>query len=292
MSTVSLCIGLNSRVCDLSMLAAGNITTVQIGDLSLTDSVSDYTRRLLSQVSAIEKYNVRKALLLPLVAPEGDQGKMERIIKEACDAGVDEIVANSLGEILTVRRLHANVTVTASDFVCCYCGQDGLVLKDYGVSRVRLSPEMSFAQVSALASNSPLALQAVVHGHITLGVLQEFSRREAFAERNGPFSICAETGGETLFQVHGTEIVSERRLDLLGQVSDFHEIGVSDFFIDARFLDNDDIGSVCDAFASRLAEMMTRGNDARQLGVTKNPETENLLCNGWFYGKAGIGDSR
>jgi collagenase-like PrtC family protease len=240
-------------------------------------------------------YDVQKALLLPVVAPNGDQRLLEAIILAVYNAGVDEIIANSLGEIRTVRRLGIDVALTASDLVCCYCVQDAMVLKDYGVSMVRLSPELSFKQVSALASGTPVALQMIVHGRITLGVLQEFSCFEACAYKDVPFVLCSENGSKALFQIYGAEIVSARCLNLLEHIADLKEAGISNFFVDARYLAEGDIKTICAAFGQSPPELANAGDAVIRTKLTQDLEaipSGCSFCNGWFHGKPGIGDFR
>lgn len=295
MSTINLCLGLNSRINDLLFITEIDVTTIQIGDLCISDDVDSYIQRFISQISKIDSCNIQKALLLPLVAPSGNKELLEAIILAACDAGINEIIANSLGEIRTVRRLGIDAALTASDFVCCYCLQDVKVLQDYGVNRVRLSPEMSFGQISALASKAPIPLQVTVYGRIILGVLQEFSRLEACEGTNDPLMVCNESDSEVLFQIHGNEIISERSLDLLGHINDFEKVGISEFFIDARYLDERNIKTACGVLDKSSSKLTTIGDDATIINAMRDLETiptHDSFCNGWFHGKPGIGDFR
>ncbi len=295
MNTISLCLGLNSRVNDLLFLAGIDVTTIQIGDLCISGNIDSYIQRLVAQIGRIDGYNIQKALLLPLIAPSGNKELLQEIILAACDAGVDEIIANSLGEIQTVRRLGVDAALTASDFVCCYCSQDARVLQDFGVSRIRLSPEMSFAQISALASKAPIAFQVIIHGHITLGVLQNFARREAYINKNGTLLACKESSNDVLFQIRENEIISERSLDLIEHIIDFENVGINDFLIDARYLDERNIKTACGVLGKLSSKLTTIEDDATRINARQDLETipaHDSFCNGWFHGKPGIGDFR
>lgn len=294
MNTRSVCIGFNSTK-DLSFVNEKNLTMIQVGDLTILDDVDIYVQRLSLQLKTIDRHNARKVLLLPLFAPDGNNNVVTRIIEAAYEAGIDEIVANSLGQINTVRKLYPGILLTASDYVCCYCVSDALVLQDFGVARVRLSPEMSYPQIAALASNAPIDLQVIVYGCLTLGVLQEFSRSELRDERDVPFSICATRGGKALFRINGSEIVAEHCINLLDNISDFERIGIPSFFIDARFLDDNEIALVCDSFMKSLLETTRISkNIAEKLTIpnTEKLRPERSFCNGWFHGNPGIGDFR
>ena len=293
MRPTDLCIAVGSSACDLSFLSGADTTVVQVGDLCVPGDVSNYAQRIARQLQEIASYGMRTALLLPLAPPDGDRAALESIVTAACGAGVSEIVANSLGEIRTVRELHADLVLTASDFVCCYCVQDAFALRDYGVSRVRLSPEMDFAQVSALASKAPIGLQVIAFGRVTLGVLQDFSRLQACAGSDARVTVCAETGGEALFQLHGAEVVSARVLNLLDQIPTLRDAGISSFFVDARFLDRDNITQVYKAYHGSLMESTHTSDDLSLIGLKRDSDKPPLgiaFCNGWFYNKPGIGD--
>jgi len=274
-----------------SRLLEGNSASfIQVGGLLVRPDFRAHWARVRSQAEKAKEYGHRVVVLLPLLQGGHSDVRLMRLLDSAVGVWADEVVASSLGSLWGLGKRDLPCPVTAGDFVKCFCSADAEVIADLGASKIRVTFEMNRGQVSRLAENSPIPLQATVHGRVTLGVLQDFAQNTLGAGTE-TLVLAGVKGGGALYEVHGKEMVSARSLMLLAQLGELRSVGVRSFLIDARYLTEKHAECALRSYGLALKAVETGEASADLLAALADSVRETLLntefCNGWFFGKPG-----
>ena len=149
--------------------------------------------KLIDAVDYAHQMGVKIYITANTIIKDEEIGDFLNYIDFLYEIGVDAVILQDLGMIDIISKripdleLHASTQMTAST------AQDILFLKELGVSRVVLSRELSYDEISAIKTETNFEVEAFVHGALCVS----YSGKCLFSSMNGMRSgnrgMCAQT---------------------------------------------------------------------------------------------------
>ena len=148
--------------------------------------------KLIDAVDYAHQMGVKIYITANTIIKDEEIGDFLNYIDFLYEIGVDAVILQDLGMIDIISKripdleLHASTQMTAST------AQDVLFLKELGVSRVVLSRELSYDEISAIKTETNVEVEAFVHGALCVS----YSGKCLFSSMNGMRSgnrgMCAQ----------------------------------------------------------------------------------------------------
>ena len=148
--------------------------------------------KLIDAVDYAHQMGVKIYITANTIIKDEEIGDFLNYIDFLYEIGVDAVILQDLGMIDIISKripdleLHASTQMTAST------AQDVLFLKELGVSRVVLSRELSYDEISAIKAETKVEVEAFVHGALCVS----YSGKCLFSSMNGMRSgnrgMCAQ----------------------------------------------------------------------------------------------------
>ena len=148
--------------------------------------------KLIDAVDYAHQMGVKIYITANTIIKDEEIGDFLNYIDFLYEIGVDAVILQDLGMIDIISKripdleLHASTQMTAST------AQDVLFLKELGVSRVVLSRELSYDEISAIKTETNIEVEAFVHGALCVS----YSGKCLFSSMNGMRSgnrgMCAQ----------------------------------------------------------------------------------------------------
>ena len=184
---------------------------------------------------------------LPALAP---------LLRALRDAPADEVYVHHLGALRVVREF-TDLPVQSDFSLLAFNALAIRELADLGFSRATLSPELNFSQIEALARNSVMPLECIVHGRVELMVsaycaLGSFLGNVGAGKCSAPcvkgrFFLKDRTGAlfpvvtDAGCQMH---VLNAKTLSMMTNAGRFARIGIDRLRIDGRYMTAREIGEV------------------------------------------------
>lgn len=133
-----------------------------------------YSHRFISSQSYMEVLEYVKAhdKIVDFNTPRIVRGKfveqLHSMMKEWSKMSVDAVHVHNIGSLYMAKKESLPIQ---SDFsLITYNRQAAAEMKELGVIRTTLSPELNFQQIAAFAAESPLPVECIIHGRLELMV--------------------------------------------------------------------------------------------------------------------------
>jgi len=164
-------------------------------------------------------------------------------------------------------------------------------LKTVGLKRLVFPLELSFESMKTIRENCDIHVEAFAYGNMPLAFSWRCFTSRAFGRlksnclhdcRKFPEGMLIEDlNHKPLFKLNGTQILSAKCLNLIGEVDRLKDAGIDTLRISPQY---GITGAVADIFNKRINGEITAGKAMDML----TPLEKTGFCNGWHYDKAGI----
>ncbi|MFH1751589.1 MAG: peptidase U32 family protein [archaeon] len=119
-------------------------------------------------VSYCHENKVKAFLTLNSLVFESDLSKVDRILKNAGNAGIDAVIVSDFGVLSLAKNygleVHLSTQTSTSNSVACK------LVKKLGVKRVILARELNLNEIKKLEKNTSVELECFVHGSMCISV--------------------------------------------------------------------------------------------------------------------------
>ncbi|OIP83349.1 MAG: protease [Porphyromonadaceae bacterium CG2_30_38_12] len=220
------------------------------------------------------QYHAKVFVALNTVLTDSQLAQAQKLIGQLYEAGADALIVQDMGILkldLPPIALHAstqtdNRTVVKVRF-----------LQQVGFSRVVLARELSLAQISEIASQTDVALEAFVHGALCVSYSGQCYMSEAMCGRSAnrgqcaqycrlPYSLEDATGNILVKNKH---LLSMKDLDLSEHLEEMMLAGVQSFKIEGRLKDEDYVKNITAYYRSKLDNILGKSTKFRQASAGK-----------------------
>ena len=211
--------------------------------------------KLIDAVDYAHQMGVKIYITANTIIKDEEIGDFLNYIDFLYEIGVDAVILQDLGMIDIISKripdleLHASTQMTAST------AQDVLFLKELGVSRVVLSRELSYDEISAIKAETKVEVEAFVHGALCVS----YSGKCLFSSMNGMRSgnrgMCAQPCREPYKATVENKplldkeyVFSTKDLNTLDILEDLIDAGIDSLKIEGRMKRSEYVFAVTSAY--------------------------------------------
>lgn len=221
--------------------------------------------KLIDAVDYAHQMGVKIYIAANTIIKDEEIGDFLNYIDFLYEIGVDAVILQDLGMIDIISKripdleLHASTQMTAST------AQDVLFLKELGVSRVVLSRELSYDEISAIKAETKVEVEAFVHGALCVS----YSGKCLFSSMNGMRSgnrgMCAQPCREPYKATVENKplldkeyVFSTKDLNTLDILEDLIDAGIDSLKIEGRMKRSEYVFAVTSAYRQAIDNVIMK----------------------------------
>lgn len=159
---------LNVHVADLASLITAcqnGADTIYIGGEVAKPGIPWTLKTMAQAVEEANKYNVKVVITTPRIAMERECGELEQFFSTLSQVNPHGIMIGNLGT-LSLARQFSKLPLQAEFSFNVFNHKTAQFLKNNEVQKATISLEATYEQIIALAENSQLPLELIVHGSL------------------------------------------------------------------------------------------------------------------------------
>lgn len=284
------------RVTDISAYDA-----IYLGDFSCAEYPNNYSSNADVLAEAVEHIHaLGKKCYLRLYAVPGnhDLPWVRNHLRAALQLPFDGFEVHNMGLLRVLREMECQAPVHLGVFGNLYTHETARVIKDYGVTRVYPSPELSLKEIIYIREEAPMEVLAPVHGKIPLVISETCFIME---HTDGGASECnfycskdhwLERGsGDWSLKDTGRMTLSGKDLCMLEHLPEMLARGLTAFYVQSHGEGPEYVSQVGAIYRAAL-EKAEAGQPAGEAKLTQwlsqlGALARKGLCNGYYFESAG-----
>ncbi len=190
---------------------------------------------LKNAVDYCHLHNVKCHITVNTLVRDDEIDSVKETVKRTCALGADALILQDLAVARIVREICPEVEMHASTQLSTGTPEGLKLLKELGFSRAVLPRELSLEQIKKIAANSPLELEAFVHGALCMCVSGQCLLSAMLGSRSGNRGLCAQPCRLPFAAENGTgSDLSLKDLSLIDEIKTLSDIGVCSYKIEGR----------------------------------------------------------
>ena len=208
-------------------------------------------------VQYAHQFRVKVLVALNTVLTDDQLPEAEKLIWEIYNTGADALIIQDMGILklnLPPIALHAS-TQTDNRTV-----EKVRFLQDVGFSRVVLARELSLKQITEIASQTDVELEAFVHGALCVSYSGQCYMSQANCGRSANRGQCAQycrlpyhlLDADDTMLVKSKHLLSLKDLDLSDSLEEMMDTGINSFKIEGRLKDADYVKNITAYYRKKL----------------------------------------
>lgn len=229
---------------------------------------------------------VKVYMTLNTLATDRELTKVERLAKNASRLGVDAILVQDLGVLRAVKQAVPDMTIHASTQMSIHSLEGVQMAAELGAARVVLSRELSRDNIAYICKNSPVEIEAFVHGALCMSYSGQCYMSAVIGKRSGNRGVCAQPCrlGYSLDGVAGNPL-SLKDYCLADEIKELEKCGVKCLKIEGRMKRPEYTGIVTKIYADAIRE--SRKPDDEEMRLLAMAFSRQGFTDGYFKGKKG-----
>lgn len=178
---------------------------------------------------------VKTYLTLNTLVSDGEIKTVYKIIERACAAGIDALILQDLAAVKIASAAAPGMALHASTQMSVQTLEGIKNLQELGFKRAVLPRELSKSETEYLCKNSPIELEAFVHGALCMSVSGQCLMSAVLGSRSGNRGACAQPCRLPFSAgAKGRCDLSLKDLSLLSHAKELSDMGVLSFKIEGR----------------------------------------------------------
>ena len=181
---------------------------------------------------------------------------IDRFVEVLANAGVDGVIVQDLGVVERIHNICPDMPVHASTQMTVHNLAGVKRLEEMGISRVVLSRELSFEDISYIAQNCNAELEVFVHGAMCMSYSGQCLMSSMLGGRSGNRGKCAQPCRLSYHSGDGKDkfYLSLKDMSLAGHLEKLQSIGVASLKIEGRMKGEEYISSVVGTYRKCIDE--------------------------------------
>lgn len=229
-------------------------------------------------------HNVKCHITLNTLVKDDELDEVISTIKRTCSLGADALILQDLAAAKLVREICPEVHMHASTQLSTGTPEGLKLLKELGFSRAVLPRELSLEQIKKIAENSPLELEAFVHGALCMCVSGQCLLSAMLGSRSGNRGLCAQPCRLPFAAENGTGTdLSLKDLSLIEEINELSSVGVCSFKIEGRMKRPEYVAAAVTACRESLENIYT----AERKDELKSLFSRSGFTKGYYENKLG-----
>ena len=229
-------------------------------------------------------HNVKCHITLNTLVKDDELDEVISTIKRTCSLGADALILQDLAAVKLVSEICPEVQMHASTQLSTGTPEGLKLLKKLGFSRAVLPRELSLEQIKRIAENSPLELEAFVHGALCMCVSGQCLLSAMLGSRSGNRGLCAQPCRLPFAAENGTGTdLSLKDLSLIEEINELSSVGVCSFKIEGRMKRPEYVAAAVTACRESLENIYT----AERKDELKSLFSRSGFTKGYYENKLG-----
>lgn len=180
-------------------------------------------------------HGVRAHITLNTLVSDDELKNLAETLKRTCREAADALILQDLGVIRLARTLYPDLPRHASTQMTVGTPAGLRLLASRGFSRAVLPRELMKTEIAELSENTPLELEAFVHGALCMCVSGQCLLSAMLGSRSGNRGLCAQPCRLPFAADGGTgHDLSLKDLSLIDNLPELVKLGVCSFKIEGR----------------------------------------------------------
>jgi putative protease len=209
---------------------------------------------------------VRGYLALNTLVFDEELAKAERVVAEAAEAGVDALIVQDIGLTRLARSVAPHLPLHASTQMSITDAAGAAFAQGLGCRRVVVGRELSIDDIAVIAANSPIEIEAFVHGALCVSYSGQCFSSEAWGGRSANRGRCAQAcrlpyglivDGEPRDIAEMPYLLSPQDLMAIELLPRLVKAGVRCFKIEGRLKGPDYVATTVGAYRETLDRIMS-----------------------------------
>lgn len=196
---------------------------------------------------AIDEAHIRnKRLYLTvntLVKEDERLEKLDHFLDRFYERGLDAVIVQDLGVLHYIHRNFPELPIHASTQMTLTMAEGANLLKDYNVTRLVTSRELSFKEIRAIRDNTDMEIETFVHGALCYCYSGQCLMSSMIGGRSGNRGRCAQpcrmsyqfySENRRMSKDEETYLLSPKDINTVAFIPELIEAGVDSFKIEGR----------------------------------------------------------
>jgi len=216
-----------------------------LADFNARHRAVNFTIDQVPQVMAfLRDHNVRGYVAFNTLIFSSELVQVTELIARLAAAAVDAVIVQDLGLLHLIHHMAPAMAVHASTQMTLTDARGIELVRQWGVQRVILPRELSIADIARIHSQTPVQLEAFVHGALCISYSGQCLTSEAMGGRSANRGQCAQAcrlpyqllvdGKPAAQQGHRAYLLSPQDLAAHDRIGQLTQAGVSCFKIEGR----------------------------------------------------------
>lgn len=203
--------------------------------LNARESAKNFTDEELEKaVEYCHLRGVKVYITLNTVVSDREVAQLEPYIKFLAEINIDGVILQSLGLASCVRCIAPQLEIHASTQLSVHSLEGVLQMQELGFSRAVLARELSAENVKYICENSPIEIEAFIHGALCMCYSGQCYFSSVIGQRSGNRGRCAQPCRQPY--KNGYEL-SLKDLSVADMFKEYLSLGVTSFKIEGRLKD-------------------------------------------------------
>ncbi len=271
---------------------------IYLGDVSCPlypDNFCSNLYNLENAVNYLKEQNKKCYLRLYAVPENKDMEWMKGIIKRAIELNVDAFEVHNLGVLMILKELQNTTPLHFGVFGNIYTIETIKILKEYGITRVQPSPELSIEESLFIKDETPVETTFAVHGKIPLVASETcfIMEQNGNDESNCGFACSKDhwltrQQGEWSMKDTGRMTLSGKDLCMVEHIESLMQKGVKNFYIQSHGESSEFIETTGSIYKEVIKEVLDANQSSLESKVADlTALAHEGLCNGYYFGSTG-----
>lgn len=240
---------------------------------------------------AIDEAHIRnKQIYLTVNTLVKEEERVEQLmhfLDKYYEQGLDAVIVQDLGVMHFVHKHFPDLPIHASTQMTLTMAQGANFLKDYGVTRIVTSRELSFREIRAIRDNTDLEIETFVHGALCYCYSGQCLMSSMIGGRSGNRGRCAQpcrmtyqffSDGKQISSDEEKYLLSPKDINTLSLVPELIEAGVDSFKIEGRMKRPEYAAAVTSMYRKYVDLYLAEGKE-RYRKVLKSDEFRRDMLN-------------
>lgn len=169
--------------------------------------------------------------------------KLDHFLDRFYERGLDAVIVQDLGVLHYVHRNFPDLPIHASTQMTLTMAEGANLLKDYNVTRMVTSRELSFKEIRAIRDNTDIEIETFVHGALCYCYSGQCLMSSMIGGRSGNRGRCAQpcrmsyqfySENKRISNDNETYLLSPKDINTVAFIPELIEAGVDSFKIEGR----------------------------------------------------------
>jgi len=143
-------------------------------------------------MAELHQRGVRGYVTLNTLVFSEELGDIEPLVRQIAAAGVDAVLVQDIGLARLVRAISPDLPIHASTQMTMTSAETIRELEGLGIERIVLARELSVSEISAIASETNIEIEAFVHGALCVAYSGQCLTSESLGGRSANRGQCAQ----------------------------------------------------------------------------------------------------